>query len=82
MLCTGLIYMSDIKLDFNKKEKSFNDEYSKMQYAKRHCGFEGAKPFTLAEDVPDNVVLILKEQSRLNLILKQLNRTQIILRSF
>ena len=68
MLCTGLIRMSDIKLDFNKKDKPFNDEYSKMQYAKRHCGFEGAKPFKTnfktAESYADNLKKFLGDPGK------------------
>ena len=60
--------MSDIKLDFNKKDKSFNDEYSKMQYAKRHCGFEGAKPFktnfSTAESYADNLKKFLGDPGK------------------
>ena len=57
-----------MKLDFNKKDKSFNDEYSKMQYAKRHCGFEGAKTFKskvkTAESDADNLKKFLGDPGR------------------
>lgn len=48
-----------MKLDFSRKERVFDDAYSKMEYAKRHCGFEGAKPFKsnfeTAESYADNL---------------------------
>ena len=53
-------YRDDImKLDFSRKESVFEDDYSRMEYAKRHCGFEGAKPFKsnfeTAESYADNL---------------------------
>lgn len=57
-----------MKLDFNKKDKPFNDEYSRMQYAKRHCGFEGAKPFKskfkTAESYADNLKKFLGDPGK------------------
>ena len=57
-----------MKLDFNRKDKPFNDEYSKMQYAKRHCGFEGAKTFKskfkTAESYADNLKKFLGDPGK------------------
>lgn len=57
-----------MKLDFNKRDRVFEDDYSKMQYAKRHCGFEGAKPFNTrfetAESYADNLKKFLGDPGK------------------
>lgn len=60
--------MSGMNLDFKKKDEPFSDDYSKMQYAKRHCGFEGAKPFNTkfktAESYADNLKKFLGDPGK------------------
>ena len=67
MLRSGLI-MSSMKLDFRKKKTVYNDDYSKAQYAKYHCGFTGSKPFKtrfeIAESYADNLKKCLGDPRR------------------
>lgn len=60
--------MAEIKLDFNKKKPAFTDDYSKAAYARRHCGFTGAKPFKTrfktAESYADNLKKFLGEPGK------------------
>ena len=66
MFCSGLT-MSSMKLDF-KKKAIYNDDYSKAQYAKYHCGFTGSKPFKtrfeIAESYADNLKKFLGDPRR------------------
>ena len=57
-----------MKLDFKKKKTAYNDDYSKAQYAKYHCGFTGSKPFKtrfeIAESYADNLKKFLGDPRR------------------
>ena len=56
-----------MKLDF-KKKATYDDDYSKAQYAKYHCGFTGSKPFKtrfeVAECYADNLKKFLGDPQR------------------
>lgn len=51
--------MDEMRLKFDRKDRVYSDDFSKAEYAKRHCGFPGVKPFKTkfktAESYTDNL---------------------------